>query len=47
MIVGKFAICVGEHVVKLENKAHDYLTKVICPLVGGCFIGMMGDKNDR
>jgi hypothetical protein len=44
MIVLRFAICVGEHVVKLESKAHDLLTKAICLRLGGCFIGMMGDK---
>jgi hypothetical protein len=45
MIVGKFAICVGEHVAKLESKAHDYLTRAICQPLGGCFIEMMESKN--
>ena len=44
MIVGKLDICVGGRVVKLESKAHDSLMKVICPHLGGCFIGMMGGK---
>ena len=44
MIVGKLDICVGGRVVKLESKAHVLLMKVICPHLGGCFIGMMGGK---
>jgi len=44
MILLRFVICVGEHVVKLESKAHDLLMKDICLPLGGCFIGMMGTK---
>jgi len=44
MILSRFVICAGEHVGKIVKLAHALLMKVICPLVGGCFIEMMGGK---